>query len=506
MLVQQKSSVSMKPIKTSEPSSLSPKPRLTPYTLPFGLTMHAADSVQRSSSAYMSKDDQSKRPIEANLGRRLCNSTPLTSSNVSTTTLMRLVPRPECSKHLQNTMPVNKPKSKKSRHTSGQGNNQTTRINGRNSNGRSDLGIQAGVKVGTNQPAVHPLGGTRKGKDPSWLAVTSRATEKKKKKKTEKKKKKQKLLPARENEPVASPVSGLWTSWCRGAPQHSSVAMPGPLNRLANTTLPLTPALEAFIGPKQRKTMIVLEMAAGTCHWVSTVPDGIDTTDEVFSSRPRCLSTGKAALCLPHWIEQCRWDSMHLAWLPPVQMLCQQAAHARPKPTSLQIRTNVNLYNMHSRPNRSSVFHSLFAELVSPLMPIELCCAQSAHALCSACCPLAPLGGGVAQKKKKEKWGEMSVLSDPLSHLGASMSVLRSTPILFLVSYPLLWCPKKKMVVGRMTTHASYICYAASRCLRPCLLLLPSGALFADRDGLSTAVSAFGRFLRSIFFFALITF
>ena len=161
----------MKPIKTPGPSSLSPKPKLTPYTLPSGLTMHAADSVQRSSSAYMSKDDQSKRPIEANLGRRRCNSTPLTSSNVSTTTLMRLVPRPECGKHLQSTMPVNKPKSKKSWHTSGQGNNQTTRING-HSNGRSDLGIQAGVKVGTNQPAVHPLDGTRKGKDPSWLAVT----------------------------------------------------------------------------------------------------------------------------------------------------------------------------------------------------------------------------------------------------------------------------------------------------------------------------------------------
>ena len=142
---------------------------------------------------------------------------------------MRLVPRPECGKHLQNTMPVNKPKSKKSWHTSGQGNNQTTRINGRNSNGRSDLGIQAGVKVGTNQPAVHPLDGTRKGKDPSWLAVTlPRGPPKKKKKK--------KLLPAREHEPVASPVSGLWTSWWRGAPQHSSVAMPGPLNRLAHTT------------------------------------------------------------------------------------------------------------------------------------------------------------------------------------------------------------------------------------------------------------------------------
>ena len=112
----------MKPIKTPRPSSLSPKPKLTPYTLPSGLTMHAAASVQRSSSAYTSKDDQSKRPIEANLGRRRCNSTPLTSSNVSTITLMRLVPRPECGKRLQSTMPVNKPKSKKSWHTSGQGN------------------------------------------------------------------------------------------------------------------------------------------------------------------------------------------------------------------------------------------------------------------------------------------------------------------------------------------------------------------------------------------------
>ena len=81
--------------------------------------------------------------------------------------------------------------------------------------------------------------------------------------------------------------------------------MPGPLNRLAHTTLPLTPALGAFIGPKQRKIMIVLEMAstAGTCHWVSTALDGIDTTDEVFSRAPGA-SLDKAALCLPHWIEQ----------------------------------------------------------------------------------------------------------------------------------------------------------------------------------------------------------
>ena len=86
-----------------------------------------------------------------------------------------------------------------------------------------------------------------------------------------------------------------------------------------------------------------------------------------------------------------------------------------------------------------------FSGAVSPLMPIESCCAQSAYALCSACCPLSPLGGGggawhTTKKKKvrRNECGEMSVLSDPLSHLGASMSVLRSTPILFLVSYPLL--------------------------------------------------------------------
>ena len=77
----------------------------------------------------------------------------------------------------------------------------------------------------------------------------------------------------------------------------------------------------------------------------------------------------------------------------------------------------------------------------------------------------------------------------------------RTHSFLGLVPTPLM--SKKKMVVGRMTTHASYICYAASRWLRPCLLLLLRGALFADRDGLSTAVSAFGRFLRSFFLFCI---
>ena len=92
--------------------------------------------------------------------------------------------------------------------------------------------------------------------------------------------------------------------------------------------------------------------------------------------------------------------------------------------------------------------------------------------LCSICsCPvlrlLSPLplggGGGCATeepKKKKKKWGEMCAPSDPLRYLGAPMSVLRSTPILFLVS-PTPMPSKKKKGGGRMTTHASYIRYAA---------------------------------------------
>ena len=39
-------------------------------------------------------------------------------------------------------------------------------------------------------------------------------------------------------------------------------------------------------------------------------------------------------------------------------------------------------------------------------MPIELCYAQSAHALCSACCPLSPLGGAEQKNKKKKKKSE----------------------------------------------------------------------------------------------------
>ena len=77
---------------------------------------------------------------------------------------------------------------------------------------------------------------------------------------TRTKKKKKKLLTAREHEPGASPVSGLWTSWCRSVPQCPFVAMPGPPNRLICNTLPFTPAHGAFIGPKHHDLTIVLEM------------------------------------------------------------------------------------------------------------------------------------------------------------------------------------------------------------------------------------------------------
>ena len=69
-------------------------------------------------------------------------------------------------------MPANKPKNKKSWHISGQGNIQITRTTGLDSSGRNELGMQAGAKAGMNQPVVHPLDGTRKGRDPAWLEVT----------------------------------------------------------------------------------------------------------------------------------------------------------------------------------------------------------------------------------------------------------------------------------------------------------------------------------------------
>ena len=252
---------------------------------------------------------------------------------------------------------------------------------------------------------------------------------------------------------------------------------------------------------------------AGTCHWVSTAPDGIGTTDEVFSSRPRCLSRQSSALPAP--LDRAVQMGFHAPGLDPHPSKCfasRPLTYGRNLPlckfepmwtcttcTADQTGLPFSLAFSEPSPTSFSAF-SLFAELVSPLMPIELCCAQSAHALCSACCPLSPLGGGGAwhQKKKKVRRNECALGPFEPSWCFNVRVKEHTHSFLGLVPTPLM--SKKKMVVGRMTTHASYICYAASRWLRPCLLLLPGGALFADRDGLSTAVSAFGRFLRSIFF------
>ena len=257
---------------------------------------------------------------------------------------------------------------------------------------------------------------------------------------------------------------------------------------------------------------------AGTCHWVSTAPNGISgTTDEAISSRPRCLSRQNSALPAP--LDRAVQMGFHAPGLDPhlSKCFCQQAAHAWPKPTSLQIRIKVNLYNTHSGPNwsysltrfnlslRLPVFsaYSLSAEQVSLLMPMELCCSQSTHAQCSACFPLPPWRGGEENYQKKKKVGRNDCALRPFAPWRFNVSVKEHTIFLGLV--PMLM-EKKKMAGGKKATHASYICHAASPRLRPCLLLPPGGALFADRDGLRTAVNALVGFLRSILCFALITF
>ena len=115
------------------------------------------------------------------------------------------------------------------------------------------------------------------------------------------------------------------------------------------------------------------------------------------------------------------------------------------------------------------------------------------------CAPLAvsspPWGGGGRVQKKKTKWGGMLVHYRILmSHLGASMSVLGSHSFLPWSRTRSVDAQKKKWGgKERLHTRAT-IATPPLRRLRPCLLLLPGGALLADRDGLRTAVSAFGRF------------
>ena len=47
-----------------------------------------------------------------------------------------------------------------------------TRITGLDSSGRNELGMQDGLKAGMNQPVVYPSDGTRNGRDPKRLEVT----------------------------------------------------------------------------------------------------------------------------------------------------------------------------------------------------------------------------------------------------------------------------------------------------------------------------------------------
>ena len=111
----QRSLVRMKPIKLPGPLSRSPKPKRVPYTLP--------------SSTRMRQEF-----AEYHAGKQA--------------------------------------KNKKSWHTSGKRNIQITRITGLDSSGRYELGMQDGLKAGMKQPAVYPLDGTRKGRDPTRLEVT----------------------------------------------------------------------------------------------------------------------------------------------------------------------------------------------------------------------------------------------------------------------------------------------------------------------------------------------
>ena len=137
------------------------------------------------------------------------------------------------------------------------------------------------------------------------------------------------------------------------------------------------------------------------------------------------------------------------------------------------IRTNVNLYNTHSRPNRSyslTRFHlsprlpvfsaySLFAEQVSPLMSERLVlCPISSGLVLRLQFPL-PLGGG-GQKKKPS--GEGCLCTTGSLPSWCLIVSVKERIIPSLVSYPLRLCPKKKIGGGGKTTHASCNCYAAS--------------------------------------------
>ena len=137
----------------------------------------------------------------------------------------------------------NKPGNKKSGHISGKRNIEMTRITGLDSSGRNELGMQDGLKAGMNQPVVHFPDGTRNGKRRSYLtfratrsAIQCCVVEKKKHRPGN-------MKPHQSRDHVPAGVG------C--APKHSlcgQARAPEPAG--PPTTLPITPALGAFIGPK----------------------------------------------------------------------------------------------------------------------------------------------------------------------------------------------------------------------------------------------------------------
>ena len=134
-----------------------------------------------------------------------------------------------------------------------------------------------------------------------------------------------------------------------GVPLSIPFVVIGPLNRLVHTTLPITPALGAFIGPKQYNAMVGLEMAstAGTCHWVSTAPDGIGTTDVALSPHPRCLPRWSRALPTLQERGSAVGATTHLASTPSRQ----DAGYLQTTRTWLKIPLcDLNLCNTHSWP------------------------------------------------------------------------------------------------------------------------------------------------------------
>ena len=270
-------------------------------------------------------------------------------------------------------------------------------------------------------------------------------------------------------------------------PSIPFVAMPGPLNRLVHTTLPITPALGAFIGPKQYNAMVGLEMAstAGTCHWVSTAPDGTGTTDVALSPHPRCLPRWSRALPTLQERGSAVGATTHLACTPSRQDAGYlQTTRTWLKHTSLRFEPV-----QHAQLTMHHLFHSLTRFVLSPHLQVVSDYSLSFGAsvtlgvwlngtVPNQLKPRAPLavsspwgGGGhdFTPQKKKEVGGDAWALPDlfDLPRPDAPMRVSRRVlaffhcliPTSLLFDAPVVRFKKK---IGGVTTHESCKCYAAS--------------------------------------------